>query len=113
MMLEGRVGKFFDKKFKIINSTVPSRIYPENVRAFFGINRLAARAICNMAVADGVFTRKVGLECPNDGRIVVSYSEGENIAETVVCDICESRGEDVFEFKSQDMPHIEFYQLVE
>lgn len=89
----------------------PSRFYVENVRALFGVTTGAAKQYCETAVRNGLVRKRIGIECPNDDRIMASYYSESEIPETIVCDLCEAAGEELFEFKTADCKRIEFYEF--
>lgn len=103
-----------DRKLRVLARTNSKRFYVENVRSFFRLNTRVAKLLCEMAVKDGFFQKRIGLECPNDGRIIMSYPANEPIpGEDIKCDVCETQGAETFVFDKQECPQIEFYQLSE
>jgi hypothetical protein len=91
----------------------PSRIYVENVRSIYNISSVRARVLCEMAVRDNVFQRKIGLICPNSdcGRIIAQYDSYDDIPATVTCELCEMDDTKESIFDTADLEKIEFYQL--
>jgi len=100
-----------DRKLEVIKKTNPRRIYVENVRSFFRLPTPLARFYCELAVREGLFTKHVGLLCPNDGRIIKSIEPGATLPESVVCEICQEIGEQRAEFSGQEVGRIEYYAL--
>lgn len=106
--------KGLNEKLSLIARTNSRRFYVENVRQFFDLNTRTAKILCEMAVKDGFFQKRIGVECPNDGRIITSYPADKAIPEEFIkCEVCEIQGEDKFTFKEEDCHKIEFYQLAE
>src|SRR6476620_3245869 len=60
------IGVAVAKRRELIENTDPRRIYVENIRSFFGIPRATARYLCEIAVRQGVFEKRVGYLCGND-----------------------------------------------
>lgn len=106
------VGKIIAKKEAIIRKTDPERIYVENVRSFLHLPFSVAQLLCNMAVRERLFKKKVGVECPNCGRLIKTYSDINEIEHNIHCATCELKEEDKFNFESKDLKKITFYQLV-
>jgi hypothetical protein len=96
-----------------INELNPNKIYVENVRSFFKVPTFVARLMCEMAVVDKLFTKKIGLVCPNSdcNRIIASFSSEKDIPQEIECSICEDEDKEIFSYKTKDLEKIEFYQL--
>lgn len=62
----------------------PHKIYLENVRSMLGVSSRQARTICESAVRQGVFERKVEIVCP-DGSVAVSTDAESELPKTVRC----------------------------
>lgn len=99
------------KYFQGIHNIDPGKIYVENVRSILNVSTSAARTICEMAVRDNVFTKKIGVVCPNDNRIIAQYNSLSEIPEFTTCEICESEDRDQFTFQTNQLEKIEFYKL--
>jgi|SRR4051794_24032279 hypothetical protein len=100
------------KYLRTIERLDPGKIYVENVRAFFKVPTVVAKLMCEMAVVDKLFEKKIGLVCPGCGRILASYYKESEIPVDVLCDICEADDKDIYEYKSIDLERITFYRLV-
>lgn len=100
-------------KVKLFQRLDPNRIYVENIRSFFGLPFKVARFFCEMAVKQKYFTKKIGIICPNDGRIIMSVDSREDIPEKVVCEHCQFLELNESEFSPQEKDLIEFYKLTE
>ena len=91
----------------------PAKIYIENIRSLYGISAREARLICEMAVTENFFERRIGLLCPMEachGRIIAEYSSLEQIPEKIECIICESEGNEVYEYQTASLEIIEYYK---
>ena len=105
------IGRFVDKKVELIESTDPDRIYVENIRSFFNLTTPIAKVLCEMAVRDKLFKKKVGFECPNCGRIINSYNSNSEIPKKIKCDTCELLEKEDYLFNEINVNKITFYQL--
>lgn len=108
-------NKFLERKAAIAKATDPDRIFVENVRSFFNIPTRWARFLCEVAVRQGVLKKKFSVECSNNecGRIIKSYDKKEDIPKTIICRTCELEGLEKFEFETDKMHIVEFYQYIE
>ncbi len=107
------IGRIVDSKLSIIEHTDPQRIYVENVRAFYNLPTFAAKFICEVAVREDVFIKKIAINCPDCGRVIMSVSRKKDIPDTIKCEHCELLEKDKFEFTLTDRDTMEFYQLIE
>ena len=107
------VGAFVAKRHELLERTDPDRIYVENIRSFFGFPFPVAKALCELAVREGLFVRRVGLLCPNDPcrRLILALSPDEAVPATVNCQVCEVDERDPHEFPADALTHIVFYRL--
>jgi hypothetical protein len=107
------IGATIDNKLGIIEKTDPDRIYIENIRAFYNLPLFLAKNLCEMAVRQGIFKKKIGIICPNEGckRIIKSYNPEDNIDEVVTCLNCELREEEVYSFCNKELEKEIYYQL--
>jgi len=62
----------------------PDKFYIENVRSILGVSHVAAVQICEAAVRQGLFERRVEVVCP-DGAVAASADTEANLPETVRC----------------------------
>lgn len=106
---------FFDKKAAIIEQTDPDRIYVENVRSFFNISTRLAKLLCQLAVRQGIFKKKFGVECKNKSclRIINIYKSKEEIPKHIECLTCQLEGDLDFKFETTDLEIIEYYQYLQ
>jgi len=100
-----------DKKLDIVEKTDPDRIFVENVRAFYNLPYVAAKALCELAVRERIFKKKIGVICPNDESIIKSYDIDEEQDVTVTCEKCLLREEEQYTFDTKELKQEIFYQL--
>lgn len=107
------IGRFFANKIGLINQLNPQRIYVENVRAIYNIPYFAAKLFCEMAVIEGIFVKKIGVECQNleCERIILSVGNTSDIPSIVSCKNCEILERDKFEFSEKELRKITYYVL--
>jgi len=104
------LGKYWDK----FGSIRPGKISIEDVRSLYGISRLEARTLCEMAVSEGLFEKKVGLTCPSpgcNGRIIAEFDLGSKLPEEILCVICEADGIEPSTYKTDKLEKVEYYKL--
>ncbi|RKS98633.1 hypothetical protein [Flavobacterium sp. 123] len=107
--------KFLKRKATIVENTDPDRIFVENIRSFFNIPTRWAKFLCEVAVRQGVLKKRISIECSNQecGRIIKSYDKKSEIPETIICRTCELEGFDKFEFDTDKLNIVEYYQYIE
>ena len=107
------IKRLVDSKRKIIEGTDPQRIYVENIRRFFNVPSAIAKGLCDLAVREGVFRKKIGLICPNEGchRLIKASSKVSD-SERITCEICEVDEKEKFEFDESELEKMTFYQLI-
>lgn len=107
------IGQAVAKRMLLLSTTNPDRIYVENVRSFFNIPFSTAKLLCNMAVKENLFQKKIGLICPNYDceRIIMSVDSYEDIPLVISCDNCEVLENEKFEFTREEIKTIEYYRL--
>ncbi|GAB3637260.1 hypothetical protein GCM10027422_28500 [Hymenobacter arcticus] len=105
------IGRFVQNKLNVLEHTDPDRIYVENVRAFYGLPFFMAKFLCELAVREGTFIKKVGVECPNEGRLIVTANSAAELPKEVKCRNCELLEQDKFEFALEACHVVEFYKL--
>jgi hypothetical protein len=106
-------GAIVDKKRDIVEKTNPDRIYVENIREFYNLPYVAAKTLCEIAVRERIFKKKIGVICPNDEckRIIKSYDIDEDQDEILTCIPCSLREEEKYSFNTKELDKIIFYQL--
>jgi hypothetical protein len=102
-------------KAKIIESTDPNRIYVENVRSFFNIPTRWAKKLCEIAVRQNIFKKKYAVICKNSDcdRVIKVYDKKSEIPKNINCLTCELEAKEIFEFETDELEIIEYYQLIE
>ena len=105
------IGAFVDRQQELLEQTDPDRIYVENIRAFFGIPFNVARALCDLAVREHIFVRKIGLSCPTDHRILLVVDSESEIPAKVRCEVCEANERDQYEYNGAELERVVFYKL--
>jgi hypothetical protein len=106
--------KILKNKAKIIENTDPDRIYIENIRSFFNISSKLAKFLCDIAVRQGLFEKKIAVECINEDckRIIEVFNSSQELPEKLSCIVCEIEGKEVSTFRKEDYKIIEYYKLV-
>ena len=99
------------KYLNTIKEINPQKIYVENVRSLFKVPRTVAKLMCEMAVVDKLFIKKIGILCPNCKSIIGVYDKSQEIPSEITCSICELDEHESFHFHSSELEKIEFYQL--
>ena len=99
------------KYLQTISTIDPGKIYVENITRFMNVSSHKARTFCEMAVRDKLFVRKIGLVCPNDGRILEEYDNESQFPETITCHICQTEDREPYIFKTKDLQKKVFYKL--
>lgn len=105
------IGRFIDKRLDIVRATKPDRIYIENIRSFYNLNSAVAKTLCEMAVRENLFKKRIGVECPVCGKLINHYNKEDEIPEKIECETCLLLEKDKHEFRKSEMPKIEFYQI--
>lgn len=101
----------FQKYLQTISTIDPGKIYVENIRSFMDVSAHKARTFCEMAVREKLFVRKVGLVCPNDGRIIEEYDDESDFPAKIVCHICEAEDKEPCSFNTKNLKSVTFYKL--
>lgn len=103
------------KYLHTIKDIDPGKIFVENVRSVYKIPQFAARVLCEMAVQDKLFEKKIGLICPAptcNKRIIAEFNSFDELPDEVACAVCEGEGLDQFIYKTSELEKIEFYRLI-
>jgi hypothetical protein len=104
-------GRFIDGRLDVLKKTDPDRIYVENIRSFYKMPYFVAKFFCEMAVRNNLFIKKIGVLCPNEGRIILIVDRVEDIPDVIHCDNCELLEEEKYEFNRKECQTIVFYKL--
>lgn len=106
------IGKAVGYREELIKQTDPDRIYVENIRSFFHIPFKMAEWLCQAAVKEGAFEKRVGFLCPNDQSLIDDVSDGEKPPSELTCKSCEIMGEEKHQFSPSECRQITFYKLI-
>lgn len=99
------------RRLEALSQIDPQHIYVENIRTLLGGSSWAAKLICETAVRQGIFAKRVQILCP-DGSVAASLNAGQPIPETVRC-WTEVDGEaEAVRERTDRLDKIEFYALV-
>ena len=71
-------------RLKAFSGLDPQRIYVENVRALLGTTTWIARQICETAVRQGLFVKRIQILCP-DGAAAATVDDEEELPAEVQC----------------------------
>lgn len=105
------IGKFVQSKLDVLEHTDPNRIYVERIRSFYSLPFPIAKLLCEMAVKQKLFTKHIGIECPNDGRLILTRGINEALPQEIECTNCEALEEEQYRFKLSECHTVEFYKL--
>ncbi|MDF7813591.1 hypothetical protein P1X16_19595 [Hymenobacter sp. YC55] len=105
------IGRFVQNRLNILEHTDPNRIYVEQVRSFYGVPKFVAKYLCEKAVQKGLFVKRFGVECPNEGRLIITAGSREELPRVIYCSNCEALEEDKYEFALEECHVEEFYKL--
>lgn len=105
------IGAAVERRKEILRNTDPQRIYVENVRRFFGIKTALAKALCELAVREGLFIRCVAILCPTDERVVEEPCGDDPLPETVHCDVCEGFNRERSDYPITECRRLDFYRV--
>jgi hypothetical protein len=119
----------FDKFLQAIKSLLPAaltseqlrllsqldthQIYVENVRSLLGVSHREAVNILETAVRQGVFTKKIGVICP-DGHVAAEAETEDRLPPTIHCSSEDDEGfPEELELSTQTLKKVVFYSLDE
>jgi hypothetical protein len=98
-------------RLRVFSALDTQHIYVENVRALLGTNTWIARQICETAVRQGLFVKRIQVLCP-DGTVALTVDDEKAVPEEVQCwREVDGEVEPVAE-RSERLDRLEFYQLV-
>ncbi len=101
----------FQKYLQTISQIGSGKIYVENVRNALRVSAHKAKVYCEMAVADNLFERKIGLVCPNDNRIIAEFDSESEMPISITCIVCSAEGIEPDTFKVSELSKITYYKL--
>lgn len=90
----------------------PQKIYVENLRSLMDVPKKAAEALCEAAVRQGFFSRKVEVMCP-DGSVAATADKEEDLPAIVSCWVNEDGQVDQVDTPTASLKRTIFYQLNE
>ena len=102
------------KSLQTIKGIDQGRIFVENVRSAYNISRYDARLICEMAVQENLFEKRIGVVCPGEkcnNRFIAEYASYDEIPKVITCDICEAYDVEPSTYYTSELKKVEFYQL--
>lgn len=105
------IGAVVERRKEILRNTDPQRIYIENVRSFFGISTTMAKALCELAVREGLFMRCTAILCPIDEQVVDEACDDDPLLETIHCDVCEGFGRERSDYLTKECKSLDFYRV--
>jgi len=76
--------KLSAEEAKMLSGLDPDKFYVENVRSILNVSYATAARICETAVRQGLFERRVEVMCP-DGAVAASAETESDLPETVRC----------------------------
>lgn len=98
-------------RLKAFSALDTQHIYVENVRSLLGTNTWVARQICETAVRQGLFIKRIQVLCP-DGAVAVTVDNEKAVPEEVQCwREVDGELEPKME-RTARLNRLEFYQLV-
>jgi hypothetical protein len=75
---------FSEKEAEMLSNLNPEKFYAENVRHILGVSHASAVRICETAVRQGLFERRVEVICP-DGAVAASADTEDHLPALVRC----------------------------
>ena len=104
--------RFLTKKLGLFYDINPNNFYVENIRSYYGMSYFVAKRLCDEAVNNGEFDKKIGLECPSCHRIIKYVDNTHSIHdESITCEICEAREKETYTFSMDKLRRIDSYSL--
>jgi hypothetical protein len=98
-------------RLKVFSALDTQRIYVENVRALLGTTTWIARQICETAVRQGLFVKRIQILCP-DGAVALTVDDEKAIPEEVQCWQEQDGDLEPVSERTERLDRLEFYQLV-
>jgi hypothetical protein len=103
--------RFINGRIDVLSRLDPNRIYIENVRSLYGIPTPIAKLLCEMAVRQGLFEKRVSVECPNEGRVLTTAASEKELPQTIYCENCEALEKEKYEFALNECRIVKYYKL--
>jgi hypothetical protein len=101
-----------DDEWRALSALDPEKIYVENVRSVLGVSHQAAVRICETAVRQGLFQKRVEVMCA-DGTVVASAGTDEELPSMVHCWREEDGNIEEVEVPTSSLDKTRFYRLNE
>ena len=102
-----------DEQVKLLSELDTHQIYVENVRSLLGVSHREAVDILETAVRQGVFTKKIGVICP-DGRVAASAESEDRLPALVHCSSEDDEGfPEEIDVPTRTLKKVVFYSLDE
>jgi hypothetical protein len=98
------------KEIEALSSLNPDKFYVENVRSLLNISHASAVRICETAVRQGLFDRRVEVVCP-DGAVVASADSESKLPPMVKCRREEEGHFEIEELPTTTLEKATFYRL--
>jgi hypothetical protein len=99
------------RRIQALSGIDPRRIYVENIRAVLGSSSWVAKLICETAVRQGVFVKKIQILCP-DGAVATTIPVGDPVPPTVKCWRDVEGEAETYTESTDRLDKIEFYEFV-
>jgi hypothetical protein len=104
--------KMSEKEAEMLSRLNPDKFYIENVRSILNVSYAAAVRICETAVRQGVFERRIEILCP-DGAVAASAESEAGLPEMVRCWREEGGLLEPEELPTKTLEKVVFYRLHE
>jgi len=105
-------GFLSEKEAEALTTLDPSKIYIENVRSILNVSSSYAMRICETAVRQGLFERRIEVYCPDGGVIASARTETE-LPATVRCWKEEDGHHEEIDIPTASLRKEKFYRLNE
>lgn len=78
------LGYLSEDKARLLSRLNPDKFYVENIRSILNVSYSSAQKICETAVRQGLFERRIEVKCP-DGVVAASADVEAHLPATVKC----------------------------
>lgn len=100
-----------DEQMGLLSRLDTHKIYVENVRSLLGVSHQEAVNILETAVRQGVFTKKIGVMCP-DGHVAAEAESEDRLPQTIHCSSEDDEGfPEELELLTKTLKKVTFYSL--
>jgi hypothetical protein len=104
------ISQVSENEAELLAKLNPDKFYVENVRSILDVSYASAARICETAVRQGIFERRVEVKCP-DGAVAASADIEANLPEHVRCWIQDEGHLEAVELPTKDLEKSTFYRL--